>query len=72
VRFEVLTAVITNVAIFWDIAPCSLHRPSHLLQLAFSLGYFPTLKMEVINFSETKVRIENARSHNPEDWNIRE
>jgi hypothetical protein len=23
VRFEVLTALVMNVAIFWDIAPCS-------------------------------------------------
>jgi hypothetical protein len=29
VGFEVLTAVVINVAIYWDIAPCSLYVNQH-------------------------------------------
>jgi hypothetical protein len=58
-----------NVAIFWDISQCSPYlkqrfegtynldlQGSHLLY-AFLLGWFSTLKMEVIRSSETKVHI---------------
>jgi hypothetical protein len=48
--FEILTAAVMNIAIIWDIAPCSsyvnrrfggtcnLHLGSHLLHSGFLLG----------------------------------
>jgi hypothetical protein len=30
IGFEVLTVIVMNVAIFWDIVPCSLHVNRHL------------------------------------------
>jgi hypothetical protein len=73
-----------NVAIFWDIPPCSfyvnrrfggtyhLHHQVHSYSLhaGFMLGLFSTLKMGVMRSSETSVRIQTKRRYIPEDGNI--
>jgi hypothetical protein len=67
VGLKVFTAVVTNVSIFWDIA-----LPSHLLHSDFLLGWFSTVKMEVIHSSETSVHIRTTRRYyTPEDGNVR-
>jgi hypothetical protein len=70
VGFEVLTAVVMNVAIFCDIAPCRPYVPSHLLHAGFLLSSFSTLKMEVIRSSETLVHIWTSRRYIQQDGNI--
>jgi hypothetical protein len=50
VGFEVLTVVVTKLAIFWDIASCN---PYVNRRLRVGLGWFYTLKMEVIRSSGT-------------------
>jgi hypothetical protein len=73
VGFEVLTVVVMNVAIFWDIAPCSPYFNrcfgGHLLHAGFLLSWFLTLKRGVICSSETSVHIRTTR-YIPEDGNI--
>jgi hypothetical protein len=44
--------------------------PSHLLKAGFLLGYFSTLKMQVIQTSETSVHIRTTWNYIPEDGNI--
>jgi hypothetical protein len=62
VGFEVLTAVVTKISVFWDITPWSqlkVSRPFGGLRLspAFTLvscvAYFLTLKTEATCYSET-------------------
>jgi hypothetical protein len=53
VGFEVLTAVVMNSTIFWDITPCSLLPPAFML--VSCSAYFSTLKMEAMGSSETSV-----------------
>jgi hypothetical protein len=73
-RFEVLTDIVMNVAIFWDTAQES--REIYLAPVAhfFFLGRFSTLKIEVICSSETSIHIRTTRQYIPEngifEWNI--
>jgi hypothetical protein len=43
---------------------------SYLLRVGFYLGWFYTLKMEVISTSETLVYLRTNRSYSPENGNI--
>jgi hypothetical protein len=63
-----VTDILLKIAIFWDIAPCSLYM-NHLLS-SFLIGCFLTLKMEVIRSSETSVHIRTTRCYIPEDGNF--
>jgi hypothetical protein len=44
--------------------------PTHVLHAGFLLRWFSTLKMELIDSSETSVHIRTTRSYIPEDGNI--
>jgi hypothetical protein len=59
VGFEVFTAVVIKVAIFWSIAPCSPYVNG-------SFG-FSTLKMEAICTPEASIHIRTTRRYTPED-----
>jgi hypothetical protein len=48
----------------------SIFKRNHLLRFGFLLGWFSTLKMEVIYSSETLVHIRNTRCCIPEDGNF--
>jgi hypothetical protein len=73
VQFEVLTAVVPNVAIFWDIPPYSpcvdrrfgatyhLHQPNKKLACS---------RWQVRGFSETSIHIRTIRCYIPGDGNI--
>jgi hypothetical protein len=63
IEFEVLTAVVMNVAIFWDIARLLAAR-------WFLARLISTLKIEMIRYSETLVYILTTRRYIPEDNNI--
>jgi hypothetical protein len=67
--FEVFTAVVMKVAIFWDIARVVVMRTvcSHA---SFLLGSFLTLKMEAIRSSKTSANIQTKRRYIPEDGNF--
>jgi hypothetical protein len=52
---EVLTAVVMNSTIFWDITRCSLLRVNLLLRWFLAQLIFSTLKLEAICSSETSV-----------------
>jgi hypothetical protein len=72
VGYEALTAVVMNVAIFWDIAPSSpfVHRrfrgtlspPSSVSKISRARNQHSILKMEVIHSSETLVHILTTRA----------
>jgi hypothetical protein len=52
---------------------CSLLSFTHEQETSYSsysLGWFCALKMEVIHFSETSVRIRTTRHYIPDDSNI--
>jgi hypothetical protein len=81
---EVLTAVVMNVAIFWDMAPCSSYVNRrfgrtyhlHLQDKKQPTKNHPsagrsTLYMGLIRSSETSVYIRITRRYIPEDGNIR-
>jgi hypothetical protein len=85
VAFEVITAVVMKVAIFWDIAPCSPYMNQrfegtyhHHLQSrnrprkkpGFLLAWFSTLKMGMILSCETLVHILTTKCYIPEDGNF--
>jgi hypothetical protein len=62
VGFEVLTAVVTKISIFWVITPWSQLKVSRrfggiyfppAFTLVSCVSYFSTLKMEVTCYSET-------------------
>jgi hypothetical protein len=69
VGFEAFTAIVVNVATFWDIALCRPYTgsilPSHLLHSRFLLGRFATMKMEVMRSSETSVHVRTTRHYIP-------
>jgi hypothetical protein len=44
--------------------------PNHGMRASFLLGWFSTLKMEVISFSETSGHIRTTRRYIPEEGNI--
>jgi hypothetical protein len=65
VGFEVLTAVIMESAIFWDITLCSLLPAFTLLSCS---AYSLVLKMEAIGCSETSVDFQQTTwRYMPED-----
>jgi hypothetical protein len=78
VEFQVLTAIVMNVAISWAIEQCNPYVKRRLggtyhLQLAarwFLARLFSTLKMEVMRSSETLVHIRTTRCSIPENGNI--
>jgi hypothetical protein len=79
VAFEVFTAVVMKIIIFWDMTPCSplsfnrrfggTHRLRHLLACWFLAELISsTLKMEAIYYSEMSVDTQRTtRRHIPED-----
>jgi hypothetical protein len=72
VGFEVLTAVVMESTIFWDMTPCSplsANRPTFML--VSGSAYFSTLKMEAISSSETSFDSQlTIRSYIPEDGTL--
>jgi hypothetical protein len=68
-RFEVLAAVVMNVAI---IASCNSYvfQPSHLLHSVVLLGRFLNLKLEVMCFSKMLIHIRTTGFYIPGDDNM--
>jgi hypothetical protein len=76
VGLQVLTAIVMNIATFWDIAPCSpyvnrrfgqMFLPSHLLHAGSLLGSFSKQNMEVIFSSKTSLHIRATGRYIPKD-----
>jgi hypothetical protein len=84
--FEVLTALVMNIAIIWNIASCSPYvnrRFGGIIPSIFKVESQPSkkpecsrrldrmaLKIELIRSSEESVHIWTAQRYIPEDWNI--
>jgi hypothetical protein len=76
--YEVLTAVVMNIVIFWNIAPCSPYvnrcfggtYHSIFATRWFLVRLILILKIELIYSSETSVHIRTTRRYIPEYGNI--
>jgi hypothetical protein len=55
-RYEVLTAVVMNVAVFWDIAPCSPHVSRRFVETY-------RLHLQVRKSSDQKASMQQVASH---------
>jgi hypothetical protein len=68
VRFQVLAAAIMKMAVFWDVAPCSLVEVYRRLRVVCDVI---ALMMEAASSSETSVNFyQTARRNNPEDIDL--
>jgi hypothetical protein len=69
VRCQVLTAASMKMAVFWDVAPCSL------VEVMFQRYLLPpssiALMMDAANTSETLVNYQTTRCNIPEDSHFR-
>jgi hypothetical protein len=56
-RFQILTATSMKMAVFWDVAPCSL------VILTDVSEEFTVLMMEAVSTSETSVSTDETAQH---------
>jgi hypothetical protein len=68
--FEVLTVVVWNAAIFWDIAPCSSYVNQINSAQTLDACWFLARLLEVIRSFEMSVYIRTTRRYIPENGNI--
>jgi hypothetical protein len=70
--FEIHTAIIINVTIFWNIALCGPYVKRRFGgQAGFLPVWFLTLRMQVIHSSETSVHIRSRRCYIPQDGKLK-
>jgi hypothetical protein len=67
VTFQVLTATSMMMAVFWNVAPCSLVDIDRRFRGAYRLNH----QGDVVNSSETSVSIyQSVRRNIPQDSNL--
>jgi hypothetical protein len=70
---HIWTSVLRNISLpssGLKISRARTGMASHLLHAGFLLGWFSTLKMEMLHSSETSVHIQSTQHHIPADGNF--